>query len=74
MLPKSNRPTGKSGLTTSLITGSTAVGEAIPPHFQFFIRAKTNAGKKFRTKAAAFYPKVRGTFGRKEEKEWACGI
>ena len=24
--------------------------------------------------AAAFYPKVRGTFGCNEEKEWACSI
>ena len=34
-LPLSGRPTGKSGLTTTLITSSAASGEAIPPHFLF---------------------------------------
>ena len=74
MLAQPGRPTSKSGLTTTLITGSTAAGEAIPPHFQFSTKAKQDDGKKFRTEAAAFCPKVRGTFGCNEEKEWACSI
>ena len=34
-LPRTGRATGKSGKTTTMITGSTASGEALPPHFQF---------------------------------------
>ena len=42
-LPLSGRPTGKSGLNTNIITGSTVTGEAIPPHFQFSTKEKNPA-------------------------------
>ena len=35
LLPQTGRATSKSSLTTTMITGSNALGEAIPPHFQF---------------------------------------
>ena len=40
-LPLSGRLTGKIRLTDTLVTGSTVVGEYIPPHFQFSTKAKT---------------------------------
>ena len=33
--------TTKSSLTSTLITGSTAAGEVLPPHIQFPIKAKS---------------------------------
>ena len=34
-LPQTGKPTSKTGVTTTMITGSNAIGEALPPHFQF---------------------------------------
>ena len=45
-LPRLSKATAKSSLTTTFITGSTAAGEVIPPHFQFFTKANTDDGKK----------------------------
>ena len=33
--PRLGKPTGKTAKTTTMITGSNAAAEAIPPHFQF---------------------------------------
>jgi len=62
-LPQSGRPTGKSGLTTTLITGSTALGEAIPPHFQFSTKAKSDTTMKLRSELVGFMPDTRRKFG-----------
>jgi hypothetical protein len=62
-LPQSGRPTGKSGLTTTLITGSTALGKAIPPHFQFLMKAKSDDTMKLRSELVGFMPDTRGKFG-----------
>jgi hypothetical protein len=70
ILPQSGRPTGKSGLTTTLITGSTAAGEAIPPHFQFSTRAKTTDKMKLRMEMVTFMPDILGRFGCTEERNW----
>jgi hypothetical protein len=39
--PHAGKATSKSALTTTLITGSTAAGEALPLHLQFQTKAKT---------------------------------
>ena len=61
--PQTGRDTGKISLTINLITGSTAAREAIPPHFQFLIKAQTAETDKFRVELVAYRPHVRGKFG-----------
>ena len=40
-LPQVGTSTSKSAKTTTMITGSTAAGKAIPPHFQFQTAAQS---------------------------------
>ena len=63
---------GKSSLTTILITGSTASGESIPPHFQFLTKAQTVETEKLRVELVVYIPNVHGKFG--APKEQACTI
>ena len=49
--------------TTTLITDSTALGEALPPHFQFSTKAQTAETDKLRTAFVAHMPNVVGNFG-----------
>ena len=69
-LPQTGRATSKSSLTTTFITGSTAAGEALPPHFQFSTKAQTIETEKLRTAFCVFMPQIRGKFGNDEEKLW----
>jgi len=62
-LPLVGRATSKSALTTTLITGSYAVGEAIPPHFQFSTSAKSADTMQVRLEMAEFFPNLPCKFG-----------
>ena len=42
-LPQVGNATGKTSQTTTMITGSNAWGEALPPHFQFMTTAQTES-------------------------------
>ncbi|KAL7532024.1 hypothetical protein ACHAWF_009676 [Thalassiosira exigua] len=64
--------TSKCSKTTTLITGSNAAGEALPPHFQFQTDAKTDEGQRFRNEMIEWMLNTRGTFGCDEEKSWPC--
>ena len=61
----------KSSNTTTMITGSSAVGEAILPHFQFTTAAQSDETKRLQCDIQSFMPKVRGKFGCEEEKMWS---
>ena len=74
ILPQTGRATGKSSLTNTLITGSTAVREAIPPHFQFSTKVHTVETEKLRVKLVACIPHVHGNFGALEEQAWPITI
>ena len=43
--PQLGKATSKPALLTTMISGSSAVGEAIPPHFQFQTSATSAEGK-----------------------------
>ena len=73
-LLKTGRATGKSSLKTNLITGNTAVGEAIPPHFQFPTKDKTSETDKIRVELVTYMPRVRGNFGAPEEQAWPITV
>ena len=70
LLQASFTRTSKSSITVTMITGSSAAGEPIAPHFQFPTRAKENP--KFNIEIARWLKKVRGKFG--EDRYWGSTI
>ena len=68
--PQLGKGTSKTSLTTTMIAGSTAAGEAFPPHFQFQTSAQSPDTMRLRTQMAEFFPNVRGKFGHTKEREW----
>ena len=62
-LPQPGKGTSKSLMTTTMITGSTVAGGALPPHFQFMTSAQTDEGKQIRNQCLLYMRKVRGEFG-----------
>ena len=63
LLPQTGRPTSKSALTTTMITGSNALGEALPPHFQFQTAAQSIETQRIRLDTAIYFPNVMCKFG-----------
>ena len=68
--PQLRKPTTKSALTTTMITGSNAAGDPIPPHLQFQTKAKTNEQMKLDYDVVENMPLVRGQFGCDEVRLW----
>jgi len=66
-LPQLGKSTSKTSQTTTMITGSNAWGEALPPHFQFMSSAQTEEGKQIRDESVLFTRRIVGKFGLKEE-------
>ena len=54
----------------TLITGSTALGEAIPPHFQFSTKSKSDDTMKLRSELVRYMPDTWGKFGCTERRSW----
>ena len=57
-----------------MIGGSNALGEALPPHFQFSSNAASEEMVQIRTEAAFFFKRVVCKFGMKEEASLCCTI
>jgi hypothetical protein len=70
--PHNGKRTNKDSLTATLICGSNAAGEALPPHFQFQTKATTDDGQRLRNEVFAYCPRVLGKFGTEEERSWDC--
>ncbi len=70
-LPNLGKATIKNSTATTMIAGSTAAGEPIPPHFQFQTRAQSVDTQSVNINLVTFLPNVIGKFGAEEEKEWA---
>jgi hypothetical protein len=51
-----------------LFTGSTAIGEAFPPHIQYMTKAKTPETMRLDVDVAEHVPQVPGKFGCAEER------
>jgi len=66
--PVVGKATCKSSLTSTLITGSTAAGEAFPPHIQYVTKAKTAETMRLDIDVAEHVPRVIGKFGCAEER------
>ena len=69
-LPNLGKATIKNSATTTMIAGSTAAGEPIPPHFQFQIRAQSVETQSVNINLVRFLPNIIGKFGSEEAKEW----
>lgn len=69
-LPYNGKRSNKDSLTATLVCGSNAAGEALPPHFQFQTKATTEEGQRIRNKVFAHVVSVRGQFGHDEEKDF----
>ena len=66
-LPNLGNQSIKNSLSTTMITGSTAAGDAIPPHFQFSTAAQTADTHRFRYDALEFMLMVKGKWGHENE-------
>jgi hypothetical protein len=55
-LPFNGKQTNKDSLTATLVCGSNAAGEALPPHFQFQTKAKMDEGQQIRNGVFHFCP------------------
>ena len=62
-LPQVGITTAKTAYSSTMITGSNAYGEALPPHFQFTSSAQTDEGKMITVDCIRYMKKVRGVFG-----------
>ena len=58
--PQLGKATSKSALSTTMITGSSAAGEAIPPHFQFQTSATSAEGEAIRIEMIRYLLDVKG--------------
>ena len=67
-LPQVGISTSKTSQTITMITGSNAWGEALPPHFQFMSSAQTDEGKQIRNECMCYMQRTIGNFGLGEEK------
>ena len=73
-LPRVGKSTSKSAKTTTMITGSTAIGKAIPPHFQFQTAAQSEDNMRICNDMLQWIPNTVGKFGCEKEKQWPCTI
>ncbi len=64
----------KTLLTSMLITGSTAAGEAFPPHIQYVAKSKTPETMRLDVDVAEHVPRVLGKFGCEEERTWSVSF
>ena len=62
-LPQVGITMAKSAYSSTMITGSNAYGEVLPPHFQFTSSAQTEEGKMIKIECIRYMKKVRGEFG-----------
>ena len=68
--PQLGKATSKSALSTTMISGSTAAGEPLPPHFQFQTAAQSAEGEAIRIECICYMLDVRGTFGHPTEQSF----
>ena len=68
--PQLGKATTKSALTTTMITGSNAAGDPIPPHLQYQTKAKSTEQMKLHYDMAEHMPRVRGQFGCDGVRAW----
>jgi hypothetical protein len=71
-LPNPGTATSKSNSCSTMITGSSAAGEAVPPHFQFPTKSQSAETERLNIEAVAFSHTVTAKFGHQEPKAFSC--
>ncbi len=71
-LPFHGKQTNKDSKTVTLVCGSNAAGEALPPHFQFQTKSTMDEGQQIQKEVFHFCPRVIGKFGTKVKTSWDC--
>jgi hypothetical protein len=66
-LPRVGLATSKTSQTMTMINGSNAWGEALPPHFQFMTNAQNDDDIQIRMESVLFMRNIVGQFGLSEE-------
>jgi hypothetical protein len=72
--PQLGKAMSKSALLTMMISGSSAVGKAIPPHFQFQTSATSAEGEAILIEINCYLLDVKGIFGWRTEQELPISI
>ena len=72
--PQLGKATSKSALTTTMISGSTAAGEPLLPHFQFQTSAQTAEAEAIRIETIRYMLNVRGTFGHESKQSFPISL
>ena len=57
-----------------MINGSTALGEALPPHFQFVCNAQSDDAMQIRDESVLYVPRIIGKFGCDDKKSMPVSI
>jgi hypothetical protein len=68
--PHLGQATSKSALATTMICGSNASGEPMPPHFQFQTAAQTTEAEAIRIETIRYMLDVRAQFGHADEQSF----
>jgi len=68
--PQLGKATSKSALLLMMICGSSELGKAIPPHFQFQTSATSAEGEAIRIEIIRYFTPVKGIFGWGTEQEF----
>jgi hypothetical protein len=71
-LPVGGVAASKTAQSTTLITGSSALGEVLPPHFQFSTTAKSPDTMRIKISTVQYMLNVKGTFGFENEQVFPC--
>ena len=68
--PYDGKRANKDSLTATLVCGSNAAGEALPPHFQFQTKTTTDEGERILNEVFGHVCQVKGKFGHDNEKSF----
>ena len=75
-LPIIGQPANKANVSITLITGSSAFGEPLPPHFQFPTKEKTAERERLPFETVRHFKSIRAAFGHRDvfnaylERNW----
>ena len=72
--PQLGKATSKTALTTTMISGSSAAGEPLPPHFQFQTSAQTAEAEYIRIECIRYMLDVRAQFGHDTEQSFPISL
>ena len=73
-LPHSRSSASELSVTTTFITGSSAVGEEMPTHFEFSTKSKERYRERIKNETMLYMKNIIGHFGTDLVQEWPTTI